>query len=165
MNSKEQVGKILKKAVRILPGIGSYQDKDSIRESDKKIRDRISSGLDNFSDTIEKIKTKISRKGSLINLKELDALSRLSDNLSRAVKFASRGYSGIFNSVQSDEKALNLLFEFDQDLMEKINLLTPFESKIIEKQDEKITALLDEIQDILFDIEKKVNEREDLLKV
>jgi len=34
---KESVGKVLKKAVRILPGVGSYQDKESLRERDKKL--------------------------------------------------------------------------------------------------------------------------------
>jgi len=41
MGTKERVGKVLKKAVRIVPGVGSYQDKESLRESDKKLRDHI----------------------------------------------------------------------------------------------------------------------------
>ena len=164
MGTKETVGRVLKKAVRILPGIGSYQDKESIRDSDKKLRDHISTKLAYYMDIIERLKTDISRKGSLSFLKELDDISRQMDKVSRTITFASRGYAGVFDSYLADEKALSNLFEFDQSLKEEVDLLDSMVSKISEKNMEFDSTMLDEVRDQLLKLEKRTNEREVLLK-
>jgi archaellum biogenesis ATPase FlaH len=164
MGTKESVGKVLKKAVRILPGVGSYQDKESLRESDKKLRDHISAQLAYCMETIERLKTDISRKGSLSFLKDLDDISRQIDTLSRTIAFASRGYAGIFDSNLTDEKALSDLFKFDQSFKEDVDLLDSLVSKISKKNKELDSIMLDEVRDLLLKIEKRINERESLLK-
>ena len=164
MGTKETVGRVLKKAVRILPGIGSYQDKESIRDSDKKLRDHISTKLAYYMDTVERLKTDISRKGSLSFLKELDDISRQMDKVSRTITFASRGYAGVFDSYLADEKALSNLFEFDQSLKEEVDLLDSIILKISEKNMELDSTILNEVRDQLLKLEKRTNEREVLLK-
>ena len=164
MVTKEKVGRVLKKAVRILPGIGSYQDKESLRDTDKKLRDHISTQLASFTETIERLKTDISRKGSLSFLKDLDDISRQMEKLSRTITFASRGYAGVFDSYQADEKALSDLFAFDKSLKEKVGLLGTSVSKIFKKNKELDSTMLDEVRDLLLKIEKRIKEREGLLK-
>ena len=162
MGTKEKVGRILTKTARILPGIGSYQDKESIRESDKKLRQHISAILTSSMDTVERLKTEISRRGSLTFLKELDDLSRHIDRLSRTITFASRGYAGVFDSPQVDEKALSDLYEFDISLKEEVGGLESLVAKISEKKEELNAQMLDEVQDFLFNVEGKMKERESL---
>jgi phosphoenolpyruvate carboxylase len=164
MGTKESVGKVLKKAVRILPGVGSYQDKESLRESDKKLRDHISTQLSYCIETIERLKTGISRKGSLSFLKDLDDISRQMDTLSRTITFASRGYSGVFDSNLVDEKALSHLFEFDQSFQKEVDLLRSLVAKISKKNKELDSTMLNEVWDHLLKIKKRINEREKLLK-
>ena len=163
MGTKEKLAKILTKTARILPGIGSYQDKESARESDKKLRDYLSGELARYLNAIEKLKTDLSRKGSLSFLKELDDISRQIDKLSRTIQYASRGYAGVFASYQADEKALSDLFEFDRSLKEEITGLTPLISQICEKDGGLASPLLNELRDKLFGVEQKVAERETLI--
>ena len=163
MGTKEDVGKVLKKAVRILPGVGSYQDKESLRESDKKLRDHISGQLSKSITIIERLKTGISRKGSLSFLKDLDDMARQMDTLSRTITFASRGYSGVFDSNLYDEKALSHLFEFDQSFVKDVDLLSSFIVNLSEKK-EFDSPLLDKVRDHLVKIEQRINEREKLFK-
>ena len=163
MGTKEKLAKILTKSARILPGIGSYQDKESARESDKKLRDYLSGELARSMDAIEKLKTDLSRKGSFSFLKELDDISRQLDKLSRTIRYASRGYSGVFDSYQADEKALSDLFEFDHSLKGEIADLDPLISQICEKDGGLASPLLVELRDRLFRIGQKVQERETLL--
>ena len=163
MGTKEKLAKILTKTARILPGIGSYQDKESARESDKRLRDYMSGELARHMNAIEKLKTDLSRKGSLSFLKELDDISRQIDKLSRTIQYASRGYAGVFASYQADEKALSDLFEFDRSLKEEITGLTPLISQICEKDGGLASPLLDELRDRLFGVEQKVAERETLI--
>jgi len=164
MGTKERVGKVLKKAVRILPGVGSYQDKESLRESDKKLRDHISTQLSYCMETIERLKTGISRKGSLSFLKDLDDISRQIDTLSRTITFAARGYSGVFNSNLVDEKVLSHLFEFDQSFIKEVDLLSSLVVKISKKNKELDSTMTDEVWDHLLKIKKLINEREKFLK-
>jgi len=164
MGTKERIGKALQKAARILPGIGSYQDKESLRETDKRLRDTLSTQLADHMNTIERLKTGIARKGSLSSLKDLDDLSRHFDKVSRSLGFASRGYAAIFDSHQVDEEALTRLFEFDQSLKEEVDLLDPLVSMLSEKEEKLDTTILDKARDLLLKIEKRINEREGLLK-
>ena len=164
MGTKEKLAKILTKTARILPGIGSYQDKESARESDKKLRDYLSGELARYLNAIEKLKTDLSRKGSLSFLKELDDISRQIDKLSRTIRYASRGYAGVFASYQVDEKALSDLFKFDRSLKEEITGLTPLISQICEKDGGLASPLLNELRDRLFGVEQKVAERETLIR-
>ena len=163
MGTKEKLAKILTKTARILPGIGSYQDKESARESDKKLRDYMSGELARFMEAIERLKTDISRKGSISFLKELDDISRQIDKLSRTIHYASRGYAGVFASYQADETALSDLFEFDRSLKEEITGLNPLISQICEKDGGLGSPLLAELRDRLFRIGQNVQERETLI--
>ena len=163
MGTKEKLAKILTETARILPGIGSYQDKESARESDKKLRDYMSGELARFMQAIERLKTDISRKGSISFLKELDDISRQIDKLSRTIRYASRGYAGVFASYQADETALLNLFEFDRSLKEEIAGLNPLISQICEKDRGLASPLLNELRDRLFRVEHKVTERETII--
>jgi hypothetical protein len=164
MGMKEELGGVLKGAARIVPGIGSYQDKESIRGSDKKLREFLGSQLSDHMKTIERLKTGIARGGSLSFLKELDDLSRTMDKLSRALRFASRGYAPVFDSDRIDEDALQRLFDFDKSLKEDIDQVDPLVVKISEKGEDLDVKLLKEINAILVKIEKRIDERERLIK-
>lgn len=164
MGTKESVGNVLKKAVRILPGVGSYQDKESLRESDKKLRDHISIKLSHCMENIESLKTNISRKGSLSFLKDLDDISRQIDTLARTITFAARGYSGVFNSDQVDEKILSHLFEFDQSFIKEVDLLSSLIAKISTKNEEFDSTILDDIRNQLLKIKNRISEREEFVK-
>jgi hypothetical protein len=163
MGTKEKLAKILTKTARILPGIGSYQDKESARESDKKLRDYLSGQLARYLNAIEKLKADLSRRGSLSFLKDLDDISRQIDKLSRTIRYASRGYAGVFASYQADEKALSDLFEFDRSLKGEIAGLAPLISQICEKDGGLASPLLNELRNRLFGVEQKVAERETLI--
>lgn len=165
MGTKEKTAKILTKAARVLPGIGSYQDKESLRESDKRLRDHISSRLAQSVASLERSKTELSRAGTLSHLKELDDMSRHMDKLSRTIKYAARGYAAIFESNQVDEKALSDLFEFDLSLKDDINRLEILVSKISVNATDLDPPLLAELGNLLFELEKRVGERENLLRL
>ena len=164
MGMKEELGGVLKGAARILPGIGSYQDKESIRGSDKKLREFLGSQLSDHMKTIERLKTSIARGGSLSFLKGLDDLNRTMDKLSRSLLFASRGYAPVFDSDRVDEDALQSLFDFDKSLKDDIDHVDPLVARISEKAENLDVKLLKELDEVLLGIEKRIEERERLLR-
>ena len=165
MGMKEGLGDVLKGAARMLPGIGSYQDKESIRESDKQLRALLSSRLSDDAQTIERLKTSIAREGSLSFIKDLDDLTRKMDTLSRRIGFASRGYAPVFATDQANEDALQRLFDFDKSLKLDIDQLTPLVEKISETAKADDLELLNNLKQALLGIEKQIGKRERLLKI
>ena len=161
---KEELSGVLKGAARILPGIGSYQDKESIRGSDKKLREFLGLQLSDHMKTIERLKTGIARGVSLSFLKDLDDLSRTIDKLSRSLQFASRGYAPVFDSDRVDEGALQRLFDFDKSLKEDIDQIDPLIATISERAEDLDVKLLKELDAILVKIEKRIDERERLVR-
>jgi hypothetical protein len=164
MGMKENLGSVLKGGARILPGIGSYQDKESIRESDKKLREFIGSELSEHMRTIERLKTGIARKGSLLFIKDLDDLTRKMDKISRSIRFASRGYAPVFDLDGVDEGALRRLFDFDKSLKTVIEQVNPLVAKISEQAEDIDPTLLKDLDEAFVAIEKRISEREHLLK-
>ena len=164
MGTKERVGRIAQKVARILPGIGSYQDKESIRESDKNLRDYISARLTNFRESIERSNSRLVRTGSLSSVKDLDEISGKIDKLSRSITFASRGYAGVFDSWQSDEEGLSKLFEFDKSLKNELDVLKTLVLKISDKDKEPENLVLEELREFLLKLENIIKERESFLK-
>jgi hypothetical protein len=114
--------------------------------------------------TIERLKTGIARGGSLLFIKDLDDFTRKMDKISRSLRFASRGYAPVFDSDSVDEKALQRLFDFDKSLKTDIDRIAPLVAKISEKADDLDPKLLKDLNEALLEIEKRIGEREHLLK-
>jgi hypothetical protein len=164
MLKKEDVGGVLKKAARILPGIGSYQDRESIREADKALRMQISRKLDELLGMVEWLKTDQAKKGVLKHLTEIDGLSRHLEKLSRTIEFASRGYTPLFAEEAFDEEALVRLFEHDQGLLRGVTEVEALVVKLTEKGTVVTSEGVASVRRQMVELEEKMKARGSLLK-
>ncbi len=164
MLKKEDVGGVLKKAARILPGIGSYQDRESIRESDKALRMRISRDLDDLLGRVEWLKTDHAKKGALKHLTEIDGLSRHLERVSRTIELASRGYTPLFSNEAFDEDGLARLFAFDQGLLQGVAEVEALVVKLTEKGAVVTSEMVSGVREQVDQLEKKIKARGSLLK-
>ncbi|MBW2024771.1 MAG: hypothetical protein JRI90_05150 [Deltaproteobacteria bacterium] len=139
---KEGVGDALKKAARIIPGIGSYQDRETTREADKALREQMSRRLDELIGLVEWIKTDQAKKGGWKKIKDLEELSRDLETASRMIERAARGYSGVFD----DEDMWRLIDPIEEAIRaftEKGNIPEPEKIKAIRKS---VLALQDKVK-------------------
>jgi hypothetical protein len=164
MLKKEDVGRALKKAARILPGIGSYHDRESIRESDKVLRMRICRKLDELLGMVEWLKTDQTKKGVLKHLTEIDGLSRHLERVSRTIELASRGYTPLFSQEAFDEDGLARLFEFDQGLLTGVAEVEALVVKLTEKGTVVTPEGVASVREQVDQLEKKMKTRASLLK-
>jgi hypothetical protein len=164
MIKKEDVSGVLKMAVRILPGIGSYQDRESIRESDKALRMQICRKLDELLGMVEWLKTDQVKKGALKYLTEIDGLSRHLERVSRTIEVASRGYTPLFSQEAFDEDGLARLFEYDQGLLHGVAELEALVVKLTEKGTVVTAEGVASVRKQVDQLEKKVKARGSLLK-
>jgi hypothetical protein len=165
MGTKEDVGRVAKKVARILPGIGSYQDKEAARQADKELRIRICGRLDMLLGSVESLKTEVAKRGEYRNLGGLEDLSRHLEKLSRWLRFASGGYAPVFSETKVDEDALNTLYEYDLDLCEIVAMVESAVKMAIE--DKKVVPSRDSIDQIrkhLWSMEEKLRYRQSSFK-
>lgn len=123
MGTKERLAQRLEKLARIVPGIGSYQDKEGLRDGDKRLRDTLADRLDGTRRTVEDVITKRQRDGIFHGLDRLGVMERKLHQVADTVRFATRGYSGAFDTVKIDEGKLEALYTFDISMAETVSAL------------------------------------------
>jgi hypothetical protein len=113
----------LERLVRIVPGVGGYQDNESARQTDKAVRVKLSSELDGINLDLENEKRRLMEVNDLSLLPVLDrTVSKLSKS-SNAIKYAARGFSGIFDKPRVDLSRLEKLIAFDLALFDDMENL------------------------------------------
>lgn len=96
-----------------IPGYDGYRVKESMRDTDRVLRESIANDLSGFVDRLTVA------NASLANARELTLISRIEATISRVrlladrVRTASYGYGGIFTQRSVDENALAQLRQFD----------------------------------------------------
>ncbi len=123
MGTKERLAQELEKLARIIPGIGSYQDKEDLRERDKRLRETLVERLDGAGKAVQKAIDRFQREGRLANLDRLGRLERKILHAADTIRFAPRGYSGVFDVVKVDEDKLEKLCAWDISLAESVTAL------------------------------------------
>ncbi len=106
---------------RMVPGVSGYQDKESSRDTDKNIRLRVATELEQLKRNLEDDKRQLMNKKDLSLLPALDRVGSQLDKLANTVRYASRGYSGVFDSNKLDVKKLDQLCTFDLQLMDGLS--------------------------------------------
>ena len=161
---KEDVGSTMKKAARIIPGIGSYQDREALREADKKLRVEVSRKLDDLIGVVEWIKTDQLKKGGWKRIKDLEDLERDLEKASKTLERAARGFGPVFEGPRVDEEVLQRVYEFDKEFW---GLLGPIEKgikKLTEKGVVPEPSKIDAIRRMLREFLQKITRRDNLLK-
>jgi len=129
------LAKKLEKLARIIPGIAGYQDREKMRDSDKRIRIHLSEKIESTKDLIEQVKQYLTEKKKLQLLSPLDQFTRRLDKMRDSIKYASYGYRGIFDQEQADLEALDKIYSFDLSLIEQVEGLHT-EATELKKQSE-----------------------------
>jgi len=161
---KEEVGHVLKTAARILPGIGSYQDRKASREADKALRMELSATLDQLLGRAEWLKTDLAKKGAIKHIQRVEDVTRHLEKVSRMLEFASRGYAPLFSRKQVDEEALDRIYAYDKALIELVKEIEDTVVGMTEGRETPSEDKTNHVRKMLSDLERRLEEREAFLK-
>jgi hypothetical protein len=121
MGIRERLAERLEHLARLVPGIGSYQDKEGRRDADKRLRITLADRLDSARKTVEEVIAKLQAEGHFDQLDRLGRLERKLYQAADAIRFATYGYSGVFDAIKVDEAKLDQLYAFDIALAESVS--------------------------------------------
>jgi hypothetical protein len=160
---KEDVGHALKTAARILPGIGSYQDRESSREADKALRMELSERLDQLLGRAEWLKTDLARKRAITHIQRIEDVTRQLEKVSRMLEFAPRGYAPLFSRKQIDEEALERIYGYDKALTGLVKEIEDVIIAMTETGEIPSEEEVARVRKMLSDMERRIDQREAFL--
>lgn len=112
-------------ALSSIPGYDAYRDKENRRETDRRVRDRISARLGDLAESIESVATGLANQRDINAVGPVDAVAREVRHLQNLVATTSYGYGGLYSDRAVDAVALEQLNQFDNDLLTRIEVLGP----------------------------------------
>ncbi len=156
----------LERIKRKIPNYDGYVNKDNARELDTILRNQLASGLEDNKVSIKNTILNLLKNGKLFETADLEKIDKKNENAIGKFKSAARGYSGAFEVVKIKEDKLNLLYEFDSNLLADVDSLqknfSELETKAAAKED--LNIIVSQISRSLDELLKKFDERENLLR-
>ncbi|HZP34977.1 MAG TPA: hypothetical protein VFE48_00645 [Methylomirabilota bacterium] len=113
----------LERLARFIPGVAGYQDRENARATDKEVRMRLVQEIGRLVKSVDDHKARLAEARDFSALPRLDRLAGRLERLGRAVEFAGRGYSGLFDLHQVDTEVLDRLYAFDLGLFDVLSVV------------------------------------------
>lgn len=126
----------LQQLARHVPGLGGYQDREGLRETDKQVRMYLAGLIADLPLSLESAERRLEEARQLDRLPSLDRVSRVLRRLADRVRFSSYGFAGVFDLHKIREVELAALHRFDLRLLEALPRLQ-----------ERVSALADSAMD------------------
>jgi hypothetical protein len=114
---------MLEALARVVPGVSGYLDRERRRDTDKAVRERVAAGLEGIVRELENDKRALVDARDLAALPALDRLAAKLQRLADTVRYAARGYRGLFDVERVSEGTLERLCKFDLDLCREVDAL------------------------------------------
>ena len=122
----------LQRLAHHIPGLGRYQDREGLRETDKQVRMYLAGLIADLPRILEAGERRLDEAKRLDRLPALDRVARVLRTLADRVRFANYGFAGVFDLQKIRERELAALHRFDLGLLEALPRLQ-----------ERITTLAD----------------------
>lgn len=158
--------RLLEKIARLIPGYGGYKDKELRREADKRQRMYLARRLGEEKTRLESANAKMTNKMFLDALGAADRTNRRLEKIIDRIRFASYGYAGFFDIAKVKEEELDKIYEFDASLLDDVESIKGKMGELEAGLGKQAVTQekLEELETLIGVIDKKLNEREDLLK-
>jgi len=154
----------LERLARLIPGVGRYQDREGLRETDKRVRVHLAGLLADLSRTVEGAERRLTEANRLDGLPALDRVARLLNTLTDRIRFASYGFAGVFDLHKIRERELAAMHRFDVGLLEAIDRLRAPLHALAEKATDEtaFSSALQAAEAALQEFERTLGERDRL---
>ena len=158
-----------------VPGYSGYAQREGMRDEDKVVRSFIANDLNRVKGRLLDLGVPLAEKEpenpkefeQLIDtLYDIDETSQELDRVIDLIRFATYGYSGLFDAKEVNEPELQKLQEFDKSLAGYSSILEesliPIQEAIRKK--EPIAEQLDKTKQVIAELDRKFFDREKIIK-
>jgi hypothetical protein len=151
----------LERLARAVPGVGRYQDREGLRETDKLVRVHLADLLGELNRIVEGAERRLTEIGRLDRLPALDRVGRRLATLADRIRNASYGFAGAFDLHKIRETELAGLHRFDVDLLEAVPRLRQPLMALAEAADEAVFPQALQAAEVgLHELERRLTDRD-----
>jgi hypothetical protein len=114
----------LEKIASYIPGVSGYRERESRRETDRRVREFLALRLDEGRAGLNALRNQATDAGQL---KALDAIGKLDRILQKSVsslRYADYGFSGLFDQMKIREAELDQVYAYDAALLTDVIALS-----------------------------------------
>ena len=110
----------LEKAVRLIPGYKGYKRKEERRDNDQLLRMTLVKRLERARTKGREVTGGLKGPAALKAVDDLDRVDKRLEKVIDEIRFAARGYRGLFDMHKVREDELDDLYRFDVELVESV---------------------------------------------
>ncbi len=148
-----------------VPGYNGYRDKENRRESDKRIREHIAARLGQLAVQVERVGADLADKRDIMAVGPVDAAAKSIRFLQNQIATATYGYGGLNSDRDVDANALDQISQFDSDLLERVETLSPIVAQLSAATDQAgRESALDAIHNGVDGIQTRFDERTNVVQ-
>ena len=155
----------LEKLLDVIPGWGGYQERQNRRKADQVLRQTLAEKLADQRRKIDVAQQDLISHSRIDLVDDLgSAVTQLQTFIDR-VRFASYGYSGLFDAVRINEAELEQMYNFDVALFEYVERLDVANSRLRESipSGQGLVETIRIVQDICREANSTFDQREHLM--
>ncbi len=102
-----------KKLLAYIPGFKGYIERQSRRDADKILRDTVARRFEEHWGRASNLQVELVNSGMIKYMDDMEKASLALRTFIDKITTAARGYSGLFDAVQINEKELESIYQFD----------------------------------------------------
>jgi hypothetical protein len=157
----------LQELVRKLPGVAGYQDREGARDTDHAVRMRLTTELNRLRRMLDAVTRRQAEQRAFAILPTLDRLSVRMEKIANMMRFAGRGYQGLFERKRVDLDSLQRLCAFDLALLGQLDgvrdgvaALAPAEADppTLERVVQDLNTMLDRLEETFLERDRVLKE-------
>lgn len=152
---------VLEKLMNAIPGFKGYRDKELRRDADKLLRESLAARLDEGKKSLNDLAQAATRGGSLDVINDVETARKRLDKVANRIRYADRGYAGLFAAVKVQEDKLEQAYQFDLALADGVDAARGRAAEAVAAPDK--AAALRLLIDELDALDGRVTERENIL--
>ena len=104
-----------------IPGFSGYIERANRRNSDKILRDAIADRFVKLHQRISSLQRDLISGGEISYVDDLESAAIKIQTFADRVRNATRGYAGLFDAIKINQEELNLLYQYDEQLLDLVD--------------------------------------------
>lgn len=147
-----------------IPGFKGYIELEDRRTADKMLRDIVADRYQEQLDRLTGIQTEFVDRGALDYVDDMESVAVKLRTFIDRIRHAAYGYSSFFSVIKIDTAKLDKLYDYDQALLEGIDLFTAgLDTLESTEESEELMEVIKGLKRVAGDAVKKADQRKDAI--
>ena len=153
MEKSKQDRGIFEKISLYIPGYSGYRQRNMRRDIDRLVRSHVAMSIKETKTVINDLKRQVMENGDMASVKTMERISTKIDTYMKTIESAESGYSGMWETIKTNENDLDSIIEWDEKLVIGSEELKGMLRDLRDKVDDGSPDIKAELRDIERDVD------------